>query len=296
MHQSLHLFDPARPDFMPYGFTCEPWVPHQMKRPDRHNEIELNLLLEGEIVYLFGGHTVTLRAGQIAVFWASVPHQIISCRGDAPYFVATVPLAWFLACRLPGPTVQRLLNGEMLLEAPGRRTRLDQECFLQWTEDLGSGEEVRKQIALREMEARLHRLALNAEADLTIAEPQALPLSVNATGLQKVEQIAAFVARNYTDPLSVDTIARSVDLHPNYAMELFRRTLGTTLVDYINHHRVTHAQRLLVTSEESILEVALRSGFNSLSRFNAVFKARSGCTPRSYRRDHRLPLRPDTSR
>lgn len=74
-------------------------------------------------------------------------------------------------------------------------------------------------------------------------------------------------------------------------MELFRRTLGTTLIDYISQHRVTHAQRLLVTSDESILDVAFGSGFNSLSRFNAVFKARSGCTPRSYRRNHRLPLR-----
>jgi hypothetical protein len=51
----MHLFDPARSDFTPYGFTCEQWMPQQMKRPDRHNEIELNLLLEGEIVYLFGG-------------------------------------------------------------------------------------------------------------------------------------------------------------------------------------------------------------------------------------------------
>ena len=290
MPQSLYLFDPARPDFMPYGFTCEQWTPHPMKRPDRHNEIEFNLILEGEIVYLLGGSTVTLRSGCLGVFWASVPHQIIACSGDVPYYVATVPLAWFLACRLPGFAAQRLLSGEMLIETLGRRTRLDQELFRQWTEDLESDEEARKQIALREMEARLQRLVLNAEPDFPVAERQAHVPSVNAAGGEKVAQIAYFVAQNYTERLSVEGVAKYVGLHPNYAMELFRRTLGTTLIDYINHHRVTHAQRLLVTSEETILEVAMSSGFNSLSRFNAVFKARAGCTPRSYRRDHRVPL------
>jgi transcriptional regulator GlxA family with amidase domain len=62
-----------------------------------------------------------------------------------------------------------------------------------------------------------------------------------------------------------------------------------TLIDYISQHRVNHAQRMLVTSDESILNVAFSSGFHSLSRFNAVFKTYAGCTPRTYRRNHRLP-------
>jgi len=287
---SLHLFDPARPDFTPYGFTCEQWMPQRMKRPDRHNEIELNLLLEGEIVYLFGGRTVTIRAGHLGVFWASTPHQIISCSGDAPYCVVTIPLHWFLTCRLPGSTVQHLLNGEVVIEALERQ-RLDEELFRQWMEDLEQPEIARKQIALLEMEARLHRLALNAKPYQPMPQRVHEEKALETSGTEKVARIAYFIAQNYTEPLTVEKIAQFADLHPNYAMELFRRMLGTTLIDYISQHRVTHAQRLLVTSDESILDVAFSSGFNSLSRFNTVFKARSGCTPRSYRRNHRLPLR-----
>lgn len=291
----MQTFDSRRTEFMPYGFTCEQWMPERMKRPDRHNEIELNLVLEGEIVYLFGGETMTLHAGQLSVFWAGVPHQILSCAGNAPYFVATLPLSWFLVCRFPAGMVQHLLNGTVLIEYIVRRERLDEELFRQWMEDMKQPDTKRKQIALMEMEARLHRFAQNAEPHQTMPNRKGGSVGLNTAGGTSVERIASFIAQNYTQRLTVEQIAQNVDLHPNYAMELFRKTLGTTLIDYIQHHRVTHAQRLLVTSDDSILDVALRSGFNSLSRFNVAFKVRSGCTPSAYRRNHRLSYSHDMS-
>ena len=44
-------------------------------------------------------------------------------------------------------------------------------------------------------------------------------------------------------------------LHPNYAMNLFRQTFGTTMTHFITEHRISHAQRLLVTTDEAILTV-----------------------------------------
>jgi hypothetical protein len=45
--------------------------------------------------------------------------------------VATIPLHWFLTCRLPGDTLHHLLNGEVVIEMPGQRSRLDEELFRQ---------------------------------------------------------------------------------------------------------------------------------------------------------------------
>jgi AraC-like DNA-binding protein len=70
-------------------------------------------------------------------------------------------------------------------------------------------------------------------------------------------------------------------------MNLFRRTFGTTITTFITHHRITHAQRLLVTTDDAILDIALAAGFQSLSRFNEAFKQTCGCPPRDYRRAHR---------
>src|SRR5205823_7762477 len=75
--QVMKSFDATRPDFAPYGLTCERWTSIPMERPDRHNEIELNLLLDGSLTYLFGGARVTIRAGSLSAFWAAIPHQVL---------------------------------------------------------------------------------------------------------------------------------------------------------------------------------------------------------------------------
>ena len=68
----LHTFNHARPDLAPYGFTCELWKAAVMRRPDRHDEIELNLLLRGSLTYLLGGVRVTLHEGRLGAFWAAM--------------------------------------------------------------------------------------------------------------------------------------------------------------------------------------------------------------------------------
>lgn len=278
-------FDPQRPDFSPYGLTCVRWSPSPMPRPDHHNEIELNLLHTGSITYLLGGSKVRVEAGHLSAFWAAIPHQIISFSPDIEYFVATIPLAWYLQCKLPDRLTVPLMRGDLLTEATQDRLTLDLALFSQWKSDLEKGGAETKRIVMLEMEARLGRLAA------TLPEPTARKskpsrLSLQEGGLNKVELMACIVAQRYTEPLTVAEIGHEVGLHPNYAMNLFKKVFGTTLIDYLTHHRISHAQRLLATTDEKIIEVAFSSGFNSVSRFNEAFRRACGCTPRKYRAEH----------
>lgn len=256
-----------------------------MPRPDHHNEIELNLLHTGAITYLLGGSKVRIEAGHLSAFWAAIPHQIIAFSPDIEYFVATIPLAWFLQCKLPERLTIPLMRGEVLIESTPDRLTLDLAQFSQWQRDLDQGGGEAGRIVMLEMEARLGRLAA------TLPEPSAHKskpgrLMLQEGGLNKVELMACIVAQRYADPLTVAGISREVGLHPNYAMNLFKRVFGTTLIDYLTRHRVSHAQRLLATTDEKIINVAFSSGFNSVSRFNEAFRRACGCTPREYRAGH----------
>ena len=278
-------FDPHRADFAPYGFTCELWRPSPMPRPDRHNEIEINLLRSGSVTYLLGGRKVCIPARQLSAFWAAVPHQIISYENTTEYFVATLPLAWFLQCKLPDTVVHALLQGEVIAESKPERAPGDLELLSHWERDLASPGEDLKKAVLLELEARLLRLAIASCAGEARDKPsRRRPLS--RAGLSKVEQMACVIAQRYTQALTVEDIGRYVDLHPNYAMSLFKKKFGVTLVDYVTKHRVSHAQRLLATTDAKIVDVALSSGFGSTSRFNAAFLKECGCSPRRYRQQH----------
>jgi AraC-like DNA-binding protein len=105
--------------------------------------------------------------------------------------------------------------------------------------------------------------------------------------LSRADQIACYIARNYQHPLTSESIAEALGIHANYAMNLFRKTFGTTMSAFIVQHRISHAQRLLVTTDNAILNIALDSGFQSLSRFNEAFKTSCGCAPRDFRKANR---------
>lgn len=276
-------FEESRGDLEPYGFTCEVWEPQPMPRADRHNEIELNLLDSGTLTYLLGGRRVTLRPRRVSAFWAATPHQILGSRDLTFYYVMTVPLAWVLGWGLPGPLVERLLGGAVVEEPDPSAAALDRSRFAQWHADLSSGDEGRQPVVLLELKARLLRLAAAVSGS---APRPSTPAGGGAPTL--VERMATFVARHYRDPIGLADVAREVRLHPDYASALFRKVFGVTPTRFILQHRVSHAQRMLVTSDARVLEVAMEAGFGSLSRFNAAFRDLCGCPPRQYRAMHRL--------
>jgi len=281
-------FDPDRPDFAPYGLTCVHWQPSPMRRPDHHNEVELNFLESGSVTYLLGGAKTTVQAGKLSVFWAAIPHQIIDFGAGTAYFVATIPLQYFLQWRLPEHFVQPLMQGRLVSEPSAARAESDAHLFTHWEGDLVRRIPDLEKSVLLEMQARLLRLALNLPLPRSTRAPRHRIAKITDAGLNKVEQMACFIARNYTEKLTVQQIGEGVNLHPNYAMNLFQKTFGTTLINYLTQHRISHAQRLLATTDESITEVAFASGFHSLSRFNDAFRRSCGCAPREYRRTHLL--------
>ena len=127
-----------------------------------------------------------------------------------------------------------------------------------------------------ELEARLRRLALDQPL-----------LGGAAAGMRgdhsQAEQIAQLIAERYAEPLRVSAIAAAVGLHPHYAMARFRAAMGVSIGTYLTQYRVMHAQRLLATTDASVIAVGLEAGFGSASQFHAAFKQACGCSPGAYR-------------
>jgi AraC-like DNA-binding protein len=272
----MKRFDSSRPEFSPYGFTCELWTPSRMPRPDKHNEVELNFLRAGSLTYLLGGHRITVEAGRLAVFWAAIPHQIVGFEGEETYVVVTFPLGEFLAAGLPTAFINRILEGELVIDAatdPCDALRLQQ-----WEVEMRRRDSMVERAIRLEVQARLLRLARDVSGSPAVRHPD--------PALSRADRLACYIACHYHEPLTAETIARANNLHANYAMNLFRKAFGTTISTFITQHRITHAQRLLVTTSDSILDVALAAGFQSLSRFNEAFKKACGCSPRAYRTAH----------
>lgn len=253
----------------------------------RHNELELNFVESGTMTYLFGGTHVVLEAGQLAFFWATLPHQVVQVQEETRFHWLTVPFSSFLQWRLPPAFMQRVLCCECLV---GRgELALLQQQFQQWRTDLRAQTEEQNLIVLLEVEACVRRLALTMTIASGTMNAETLQ-SMEPHLLSKVDQMTCFIAEHYVEPLHTQDIADAAHLHPNYAMSLFRKHIGMSMLDYITRYRLAHAQRLLITTDANISTIALAAGFGSVSRFYSVFKASCGMLPGEYRSGLRLPV------
>ena len=93
----------------------------------------------------------------------------------------------------------------------------------------------------------------------------------------------AFIESSFYEPLTVQKIADSVNVHPNYLEYLFKRAEGKTLVEYINYLRIQRAAYLLRATDSSIEDIAYEVGFNNRQHFSKLFGQLMNASPRQYR-------------
>ena len=252
-----------------------------MDEPHRHTDVELNYVLEGAIAYVIGGRRGRVERGGAAVFWAGMPHRLVEVEGEAEFVYVTVPLAWFLQLGVDPAFVTRLLEGELVRAAADDELAgaTDRLFFERWVAELATGDPEARRTVLLELEARLRRFA----AGVVPVPARTHPRAETEAGAGQVERIARFLGESYRRPLTVAEVGRAVGLNPTYAMTLFKRGVGIGVWDYVIRLRVSHAQRLLLTTDLPLEQIAADSGFGSAASFYRAFRRICGCTPRQYR-------------
>jgi AraC family transcriptional regulator len=90
------------------------------------------------------------------------------------------------------------------------------------------------------------------------------------------------IADRITESLSLDEVAKAVDIHPVHLAKAFRRAFGCTIGDYVRRLRVEMACTE-IDRGVPLVEVALRTGFADQSHLTRVFKRATGLTPRQFR-------------
>ncbi|MBC8040191.1 MAG: helix-turn-helix domain-containing protein [Opitutaceae bacterium] len=251
--------------------------PKVTARQHHHQEIELNYLFSGGVTYLHQWRRRRLPLGRLVAFWGSAPHCIVAVEPGSEMAWVTVPLPWLLQWKLPAAFIRRLLEGEWCEEARDAEAP-ERYPVRAWVEEIRAGEKAANAAILLELQAALVRMS----AAQRRREPGAN--EADGTGWRHVEAMARFMAEHYAEEIDLEAIAAAAGLHPKYATTLFRKWCGLTPHDYLLQHRVTHAQRLLITTDAKVIDVALASGFGSLSAFYEVFQRVTRTTPGKLRK------------
>lgn len=88
--------------------------------------------------------------------------------------------------------------------------------------------------------------------------------------------------------LKVSDIATEIGTNRTYVSAFFNKEAECTFYDYVNRYRIEYACNLLTNSEENIVQIAEKSGFNSSQSFIRVFSKIKGTSPTKYRKEENV--------
>lgn len=105
--------------------------------------------------------------------------------------------------------------------------------------------------------------------------------------ITKFNLIFDYINNNYMEDISLEMIADVAGFSKFHFSRLFKQFTDMSFYDYLNQRRVKEAEKLLLDPNMPITDIALKSGFSSISTFNRVFKNFKECTPTEFKNLYR---------
>ncbi|MDA3960219.1 MAG: helix-turn-helix domain-containing protein [Planctomycetota bacterium] len=133
--------------------------------------------------------------------------------------------------------------------------------------------------ALKNLMSEFLVTMLRDEATASFMHTAVAPVTTH----DQIDDVRRYLDVHFRESITVGEMADVAGLSRSHFHAVFKRETGATLTNYLQTLRISEAQRLLREDSMSIIEVAMASGFSSLSHFYEVFGSRVGCSPKAYR-------------
>jgi AraC-like DNA-binding protein len=131
--------------------------------------------------------------------------------------------------------------------------------------------------------------AVNEPQSAALARPEVVRGGLTAW---QVKRVLDYIGENLANPLSVADVAAVTTLSSSHFARAFKQSFGLPVHLYLMRRRVELAQRLMVSTSESLGSIALSCGMNDQSHLTRWFRRVLGETPNRWRRARRVPPLP----
>ena len=103
------------------------------------------------------------------------------------------------------------------------------------------------------------------------------------SGYERVKQAKAFIEQNLHKKITLQFVAQKIYISPHYLSRIFKKTAGINFMDYVISRRLEKSKHLLLTTNDTVENIAAMVGYEESNSFRRLFKHETGFSPREYR-------------
>ena len=252
-----------------------------------HEEVELLLILNGELTVYYGEEQLVLQSGDVALFGSSEPHWTLHTGGQLDYIVFQIHLHHYWdpstinSMKHFSEVIRPLSSLNYIFrEFPQARRQvaaLIREIF----EEMNAGQ-IGYELAVT---ARIKSILLLL---LRFDSKRQLDYTDNRL-IGRLQPAIDYVEAHLSEKLSVEALSKRLNISYTHFIKLFKKAVGMSFTEFVNFKRIKKAEQQLLTSDISIAEIAESVGMSNLGHFYDLFRRYNDCSPKQFKERLREP-------
>ncbi|HWR22333.1 MAG TPA: AraC family transcriptional regulator [Feifaniaceae bacterium] len=259
------------------------------RTPHLHRELELSLVLNGDMTVTSMRETTRMEAGSLFLMNSSQAHEYKSIGSPARMLCVQVSPQFFKDCLPYFPNVSfdaLRLGGHLSKEEYERLRAMLVELTYRYFQGGPGYEFVCRGLLHFIMHLLISRVPFHMLSDDALHRSRAR--------VERLNRILDYIDANYMNKLLLADIAKTEDISPYYLSHFFKENLGRPFQEYLSGVRFSHARSLVAYTDKKLLDICMECGFSDYRYLYRAFSERLNCTPTEYR--NRLNTARETER
>lgn len=247
-----------------------------------HHELELIAVVRGEFSIYTKDRVFKLSAGDVAIIGSFEPHHSYKDEGVMDYIVLQFDILKYLGQDLipymkyvtEAGRLYSSLN-DIFAESPEVKRRIFDYIH-----------EIAMEYAQRQKgyEIAIHSLLYKIILALLRSDRSALMDVKKDAELLKLLPVLDYIEKNIHYKVDMKEAARIMNLDYFYFGKVFKKIMGKTFIEYVNHKKIVNAELILLTRDVSVLETASLVGMPNMANFYKIFYKYNQCSPKEFRK------------
>lgn len=250
-----------------------------------HPEVELTLILSGDIVYQVNDKTFQLEAGDSLFCNSNMPHTgKMATSADCIYVSVTFDpkvIYGFESSLLQTKYVtpltinSRLSSIVLKTDSPWQNNIVDHiKKIWELTQNQNDMYAFQLQLLLSEIWFILY--------ENTSTETLAYPSIIRDR--ERILTILSYIHNHYSEKIKLEDIAAEINICASECCRFFKKNMKESIFEYLIRYRIERSLFLLENTKNSITDISAAVGFSNQCYFSKLFRTQKGCSPSEYRR------------
>ena len=251
-----------------------------------HDYIELLFGISGRVNAYVGTECYPLEKGSMVLIHKNEFHEVEGTGEASSYIVVKfLPSVFFTEEQTFSEYTYALLLmqnthvGKCFFSARELEDTPISALFLQMMEEW-EGERFGYELGLR---ANVTSIMMHIMRKWQMQNPSLSAVSVSSAQSELIQEAITYIDNHYTD-ISQVACADALNVSPAYLSRIFKKGMKTSFCSYVNAVKLKAAEKLLLSGDASMTEIAEQVGFSTVAYFIASFRERYRITPNQYRK------------